>query len=199
MDERDRVEGTHHNGLARPRGPALRELVNVLQSSECPCRVLRHVSTTLDTVRMMSEPREALGVALALARQVDVVATTEASLAVCGDCARMAAELARLIVAPADPRLTIAAAARAAGLSKWHFSRRVARHTGNGFQAHLHRLRVLRALLVLQDSRLSVKETAARVGYRTAAELHRHMTKHLKLAPSRVRRNLACHGDPMRE
>ncbi len=89
--------------------------------------------------------------------------------------------------------------AKAAGLSKWYFSRHVARHTGAGFHSHVHRLRVLRALLVMQESRLSVKEVAARVGYRTAIELHRHMTKHLKLAPGRVRSHLACHGNPVRE
>ena len=72
----------------------------------------------------------------------------------------------------------------------WHFSRLVVHHTGSGSRVHLQRLRVLRALLVLQASHLSIKETAARVGYQTAAELHRQMMKHLKTAPSHVRSTL---------
>jgi AraC-like DNA-binding protein len=63
------------------------------------------------------------------------------------------------------------------------------RETGAGFREHVSRVRLERALEWLADPVLSVKEAAARVGWRTA-DLERHCEHALGAAPGEWRRRL---------
>jgi transcriptional regulator GlxA family with amidase domain len=88
----------------------------------------------------------------------------------------------------AEPELTLQAVASEVGLSSCHLSRLLKLETGCGFVAHLHRRRVSAAIgFLTQDGRLSVKEVAAAVGYRSVTQLDRHCKELHGMAPVSVR------------
>jgi AraC-like DNA-binding protein len=154
----------------------------------CACHALRSASRTLEEVRSALTSPNAMDSGALVAALADCALVRDTTLAGC-ECCDSVVDAVRFTVANlADSRLTLARVARATNVSRWHLSRQVVRCTSGGFANHVQRLRVLAALRVLRDTRLSVKETAAEVGLRGSAELHRQMTRHLGVAPSSARR-----------
>ena len=87
-----------------------------------------------------------------------------------------------------DPALSVAIVASQMRLSRWHLTRTLTRSTGHGFQWHLHAERTRRAAELLAESRLSVKEISASVGYMRANQLDRHFREQHGVTPSQYRR-----------
>jgi AraC-like DNA-binding protein len=62
-------------------------------------------------------------------------------------------------------------------LSVWHAARLLRSSTGLNFYAHVHNRRVDAAETLLKETRLSVKEVAAAVGYTSSNQLGRHFKR----------------------
>ena len=73
-------------------------------------------------------------------------------------------------------------------LSKWHLVRLLKSQTGWGFRQHLAGARVARALELLLEGKLIVKEVAAAVGYRHVSHMDRQFRTLLRTAPNDIRR-----------
>ena len=84
--------------------------------------------------------------------------------------------------------VTVDALARAAELSTRTFARRVARATGMSPVQFLQRLRVERAVELLETSSLSVEEIARRVGYAEPTTLRRLLRRETGVRPRELRR-----------
>jgi AraC-like DNA-binding protein len=87
----------------------------------------------------------------------------------------------------ADARLTLPCVAASIGVTPSHLSRLLTSYTGDGFAVHLHRRRVSQAYRALQDSRLSIKEIAAAVGYRSVTQLRRQFLRAHGVPPVALR------------
>ena len=103
---------------------------------------------------------------------------------------RCRAELAlRTIVAnSSDSGYSLEAAADVVGLSRWYVSRILVRETGYGFGGHMRRLRMMRAVLLMERPELSVKEIAARAGFSSTSEMDRKFRGQFRTTPSEFRR-----------
>jgi AraC-like DNA-binding protein len=87
----------------------------------------------------------------------------------------------------AQYNLTLARLAREAGLSVCHLSRILNQQTGRGFVDHLHDCRVAAAQQLLGQCKLSIKEIASAVGYRSMTQLGRHYKRPFGLTPAAAR------------
>lgn len=85
--------------------------------------------------------------------------------------------------------LTVEAMARQAGLSRYHFSRLFAAHTGMAPAAWLTDQRVRAAARLLRDTRLPLKEIAPRCGFPNANYLGRVFRRHAGMPPASYRRS----------
>jgi transcriptional regulator GlxA family with amidase domain len=109
--------------------------------------------------------------------------------------ARVTAALAYVRAHCTSGRLPVAAVARAAHTSPWHLTRLVKRETGMALHAHIRAARrdVVRTLL--ESSTLSMKEVAARAGYRSGGELSRDFKRAFDMSPKEWRRRAARRRD----
>jgi transcriptional regulator GlxA family with amidase domain len=73
--------------------------------------------------------------------------------------------------------------------SRRQLQRAYAEIGGTTFRDHLTGVRMDRAAELLRTERLSVREVAARVGYRQPAQFAKAFRRHLGLAPSEYRMN----------
>jgi len=89
-----------------------------------------------------------------------------------------------------EPDLCLAHVARDARVSVYHLSRVIKLVTGRGFVAHVHARRTARARKLLAFSKLSIKEIASVVGYRSVTQLDRHYRRAYGVTPSATRRSL---------
>jgi AraC-like DNA-binding protein len=92
----------------------------------------------------------------------------------------------------ADPLLNLEQVAQEVALSAPHIARLIKLHTGLGFLTHLHRRRSTAAHRLLIETRLTVKEIAAAVGYRSVTQLNRHFKRYIDATPASVR-SMATH------
>lgn len=76
------------------------------------------------------------------------------------------------------------------GLSVWKLVRALVVETGNGFRSHLRRVRIERAQELLTDSRLSIKEVSAAVGYLNTSLFDRNFRHCAGITPSQYRDRL---------
>lgn len=83
--------------------------------------------------------------------------------------------------------MSLATAARAVGVSRWHLSRIIARETGLSWSTHLNGFRLLQAALLLRTTEMQIKEVAFHVGYRDTSELDRQFAAWYRIAPGEVR------------
>jgi AraC-like DNA-binding protein len=90
-----------------------------------------------------------------------------------------------------DPALSIDEIARAVGLSRWHFQRLFHRVTGHSFTWYVRRVRLERAVHLLEHSMLSVKEISGAVGYTHPGNFNRQCRQILQLTPTQWRRAAA--------
>jgi AraC-like DNA-binding protein len=86
-----------------------------------------------------------------------------------------------------NPRFGLGAAARHLALSDCRLTQLLKDTTGRTFGAHLHHRRVAEARTLLNDSALSIKEVAGRVGYQSTTQLDRHFKKIVRSLPSAYR------------
>jgi len=89
----------------------------------------------------------------------------------------------------ADPTLDVTDLARAAGLSRHHFSRVFDRAMGDAPAAYLKGLRLKEATRLLQTSRLSVKEITGVCGFGDCSYFCRVFREALGMAPGSFRRS----------
>jgi AraC family transcriptional regulator len=89
-----------------------------------------------------------------------------------------------------EPDLCLSHLARLANVSPWHLSRVIKETTGRGFIQHLHCHRIAAAHDLIAQSKLSVKEIAAAVGYKSVTQLDRHFRRAYGITPSA--RRMAC-------
>jgi AraC family transcriptional regulator of adaptative response / methylphosphotriester-DNA alkyltransferase methyltransferase len=73
--------------------------------------------------------------------------------------------------------------------SRRQLQRAYAEIGGTTFRDHLTQVRMQRAAELLRTERLSVREVAARVGYRQPAQFAKAFRRHIGLAPSEYRMN----------
>jgi YesN/AraC family two-component response regulator len=88
--------------------------------------------------------------------------------------------------------VTLAHAAREAGLSRFHFCRLFHDQTGIPFHEYLHRLRVSRAQTLLGDRYLRVSEVAYAVGFNDLSHFDRTFRKVVGRSPTEYRTSLQC-------
>jgi AraC-like DNA-binding protein len=86
-----------------------------------------------------------------------------------------------------DPELSLSTVAKYAHLSPWHVARTLTSQTGQGFVAHLRRVRVSAARRLLAEDALSVKQIAAEVGYAHPNRLDRDFMRVCGMTPSSFR------------
>jgi AraC family transcriptional regulator, arabinose operon regulatory protein len=86
-----------------------------------------------------------------------------------------------------DEPLRVTALARLAGLSCAHFGELFKHQTGCSPRDYLHLLRIHQACRLLDDSALSIKEIAARVGYRDPFHFSRQFKAFQNISPSEYR------------
>lgn len=87
-----------------------------------------------------------------------------------------------------DSSLRLPTVAKKCGVSAPYLSQLVKATTGYGCRTHLRLVRVLCACNLLTKTALSVKEVAARSGYRSTAELDHEFRRWLHLQPNEFRR-----------
>lgn len=88
----------------------------------------------------------------------------------------------------ADTKLQVVASR--SGYSRWHLCRQLRSATGLTFTQLLHGARLLEAIRLLSGTSYSVKEIAAKTGYRTSGELNRKFNTVLHVSPTTFRRSL---------
>jgi two-component system, response regulator YesN len=92
--------------------------------------------------------------------------------------------------------ITLADVARAAALSKFHFSRLFHHETGLPLHEYLHRLRVSRAKALLEDRHLRITEVAYAIGFNDLSHFDRVFSRIVGRSPSEYRRSLAPTARP---
>jgi AraC-like DNA-binding protein len=93
-----------------------------------------------------------------------------------------------LIRSHCERRIRIDELARAVGVSRWHLERLTKRDTGTTPGRHLAAARMERAIALLAQPRLSIKEVSSRVGYGNANGFARDFRKHYGSSPRTWRR-----------
>ena len=88
-----------------------------------------------------------------------------------------------------DPEIRLSRVAEHAGLSPCYVARMIKRETGHGFLLHIRRRRVESARRLLDDTVLSIKEIAAKVGYGTPRQFERDFKRLVGVAPTALRGN----------
>src|SRR5262249_30346533 len=101
--------------------------------------------------------------------------------------ARVAHALLSIKIQYRNPALALADIAKDVGLSPWHLTRLLTRHSGMGFSSHLHQTRVVAAQRLLANSTIPIKQVAAAVGYQSTVQLDRHFKRLSGLTPIRFR------------
>jgi AraC family transcriptional activator FtrA len=86
---------------------------------------------------------------------------------------------------------SIAALARAAGMSRRTFLRRFKANTGTTPGEWIARARIARARELLSASGTAIEEVAAAAGFGSAATLRHHFRKHVRISPAAYRRRFA--------
>ena len=102
---------------------------------------------------------------------------------------RLGALLERMRADPAGDT-SLAALARAAGMSRRTFLRRFKANTGTTPAAWLTAARVARARDLLASSPAAIEEIAAAAGFGSAATLRHHFRRQMQVSPADYRRTL---------
>lgn len=100
-------------------------------------------------------------------------------------------ETVRLITGRFPEDIRLEDMARHAGLNKFHFLRRFRRETGMTPAAFVQRMRVVRAMELLRETRLPVREVAGEVGYGNPAAFTRAFTRVMGVGPLQYRQKKA--------
>jgi AraC-like DNA-binding protein len=114
-------------------------------------------------------------------------------------CSQAHRALAVLLALHSRPALTLDTVAERLNVSVAYLSASIKSRTGRGFLDHLHALRVLHAVLLLQESSATIGEIAARCGYRRTSHLDKHFHTRLHMSPMRFRRLMRCSSERVRK
>lgn len=163
-------QGAYADSLARLAGFAGDRLVVPVGSDPWPARRLQAIQRAIDDRDNLTAAVELVGLLVALKK--------------C-DQARLG-EDARLL-AVVEEGGGLAAMARAAGLSRFHFLRRFKRATGSTPWRYLTELRLARAKNLLIDPACSVGEAARSTGFEDPAYFSRLFRRRTGLSPSAYR------------
>jgi len=90
----------------------------------------------------------------------------------------------------ADPNLTLGGLARQMSFSAAFLSRSLAAETDHPFRTHLNGIRLLAAIILLNERSLPVRSIAAQVGYDRTGELDRQFDRWFEMNPRRFRQLL---------
>ncbi|HOX60305.1 MAG TPA: AraC family transcriptional regulator [Verrucomicrobiota bacterium] len=85
--------------------------------------------------------------------------------------------------------LSVEQLARIACFSPFHFHRLFVAYVGEPLSAHVRRLRLERAALLLRNSRASVTEVALESGYETSAAFNKAFQQHFHVSPTTFRQS----------
>ncbi|NUU24693.1 MAG: helix-turn-helix domain-containing protein [Streptomycetaceae bacterium] len=107
--------------------------------------------------------------------------------------AQVAAAVSYITENFAGSDMTLESAARAAHMSKYHFSRTFKKHTGSRFIDFVTELRMARAQALLQTTDLAVSDICSEVGYRDLSHFQRTFKAAFAVTPS-VYRSAALAG-----
>jgi len=99
----------------------------------------------------------------------------------------IAAALETIRLSHTRPSLSLDVVSGRVAVSRFTLSRLVNRATGQRFSMNVHTCRVLHAALLLERTRLSVKEVAAAVGYAQTSDLDRAFNRFLSMTPGLFR------------
>ena len=94
-------------------------------------------------------------------------------------------------------RWTVVALARLAGMSRPVYARKFAQAMGESPLRYLTGQRMRRAAQLLTETRLSLSEVAARVGYDSEFAFNRAFKRHYFIAPGSYRRRMRDTGAPL--
>jgi AraC-like DNA-binding protein len=83
----------------------------------------------------------------------------------------------------ADSDLSLGGVARRLSLSQAYLSRAIAVETRHSFPIHLNLVRLLKAVVMLREESIRIKEIAGAVGYQSTGELDRQMRHWFRLTP----------------
>ena len=101
-----------------------------------------------------------------------------------------------IVEAEYDRELSLDDIARRVASSRRQLQRAYAEIGRTTFRDHLTRVRMDRAAMLLATNRLTVREVAARVGYRQPAQFAKAFRRHRGLAPSAYRRGAELRRPP---
>ena len=83
--------------------------------------------------------------------------------------------------------LKMNALARSFHISRWHLARRFKKEAGIGFKKYLTLVRALKAAELLRETPLSVKEIAARVGFKHVSDFNHQFRLIFRASPRQYR------------
>ncbi len=87
-----------------------------------------------------------------------------------------------------DRSLSLRQVAAQVNLSPWHFDRLLKRSTGRAYREQIHSARMSIAERLLDETFLTMKEIAARVGYAKASDFDREFRLSHRMTPTEWRR-----------
>jgi AraC-like DNA-binding protein len=127
---------------------------------------------------------------------VDLLATDDGQGPLATACGavrdrRVARALAEIERRYAEPGFALQRVARDLALSACRLTQLLKAETGRTFGAHVQCRRIERAMALLAEPTLTIKEIAWRVGYRTTTQLERQFKRHTSRLPSAYRRSLS--------
>lgn len=150
----------------------------------CPVDLFDQLEREIGEVGPSAEYRAA-----ATAFSILTLAARRLSISPSGGPCRDRIESARMEIESryTDPQLTVEALARAQGLHRSRFSRVFRNETGMSPKEYMQRLRLRKALMLLQDPDLTVSEIAHACGFADPAYFSRLIRTTTGLSPKRLR------------
>ncbi len=143
------------------------------------------------SLRSSSEGMETVSPAASGKMAMDLLSAIEGAMLLKGNPEASKDELAskaqRLALETLESGASVSAVAKALGVSREHLSRVFRERTGVSFGAWLLKQKALHASRLLKDSRLSCKELAWRLGYKSPANFSRAFLKETGMSPAQFR------------
>ena len=84
--------------------------------------------------------------------------------------------------------ITLSQIASEAGLSRFHFCRRLRQQVGVPFHEYVQALRIKRARVLLSEERLTVTEVAYAIGFNDLSHFDKVFNRMVRVSPTRYRR-----------
>ena len=92
------------------------------------------------------------------------------------------------IIANCDKRVTQAEVSEAVGISTFYFSRLFRQYSGQSFNDFLNEHRIQKALMLLSNRRISIRDVAVSSGFQSISNFNKVFKKHVGVSPNEYRR-----------